>query len=183
VGCGVTVPTRPVLRWLGGKFRLAPWIVSHFPEHRIYLEPFGGSASVLLHKPRAYNEIYNDLDGELVNLFQVLRGDRAPELLEALRLTPYARAEYWAAFKPTAEPVERARRTIVRSHLAHGTGGARMDRPTGFRTDGTSATTNVAGEWADLPDALHAVVERMRGVNIEARPALELIEKFNDPKR
>jgi site-specific DNA-adenine methylase len=73
VGCGVTVPTRPVLRWLGGKFRLAPWIVSHFPEHRIYLEPFGGSASVLLHKPRAYNEIYNDLDGELVNLFQVLR--------------------------------------------------------------------------------------------------------------
>jgi DNA adenine methylase len=57
-----------------------------------------------------------------------------------------------------------------------------MDRPTGFRTDGTSATTNVAGEWADLPDALHAVVERMRGVNIEARPALELIQKFNDPK-
>lgn len=178
----MTVPTRPLLRWLGGKFRLAPWIVSHFPEHRIYLEPFGGAGSVLLQKPRAYNEIYNDLDGELVNLFQVLRSSDAPELLRLLRLTPYARAEYWAAFESTEDPVERARRTVVRSHLAHGTGGARLDRPTGFRTDGASAGTNVAGEWADLPDALESVIERMRGVNIESRPALELMLKFNDPK-
>jgi DNA adenine methylase len=178
----MAAPTRPVLRWLGGKFRLAPWIVSHFPAHRIYVEPFGGAASILLHKPRAYNEIYNDLDGELVNLFRVLRSDQAPELLRLLRLTPYSREEYWAAFEVTADPIERARRTVVRSHLAHGTGGARMDRPTGFRTDGVSAGTNVAGEWADLPDALGAVIERMRGVNIDQRPALELVERFNDPK-
>lgn len=175
----MTAPSRPLLRWLGGKFRLAPWIVSHFPDHRVYLEPFGGAGSVLLHKPRAYNEIYNDLDGELVNLFRVLRGEGAPELLKQLALTPYSREEYWAAFELAEDPVERARRTVVRSHMAHGTGGARMDRPTGFRTDGITATTNVAGEWADLPDALQAIVERIRGVNIEQRPAIELIQKFS----
>lgn len=178
----MTCPTRPVLRWLGGKFRLSPWIISHFPPHRIYVEPFGGGGSVLLQKPRAYNEIYNDLDGELVNLFQVLRGPRAEELLQALRLTPYARAEYFAAFQPSDDPVERARRTVVRSHMAHGTGGARMDRPTGFRTDGITATTNVAGEWADLPDALQAVIARMQGVGIEQRPAVDLIRNYSGPE-
>lgn len=178
----MSAPTRPLLRWLGGKFRLAPWVISHFPAHRIYVEPFGGAASVLLQKNRAYNEIYNDLDGELVNLFTVLRGNRSGELLEALRLTPYARAEYVAAFRPAEDPVERARRTVVRSHLAHGTGGARMDRPTGFRTDGVTGTTNVAGEWADLPEALKAVIERMRGVNIEQRPAIDLIKHYGGPE-
>lgn len=175
----MSVPTRPLLRWLGGKFRLAPWIVGHFPDHAGYLEPYGGGASVLLHKARSYNEIYNDLDGELVNLFRVLRSEDAPRLLELLRLTPYAREEYWAAFEPSEDPVERARRTIVRSHLAHGTGGARLDRPTGFRTDGVTMTTNVAGEWADLPAALLAISERVRGVNIEQRPAIELIRKYS----
>lgn len=175
----MTAPTRPILRWLGGKFRLAPWVVSHFPEHRVYVEPFGGAGSVLLHKPRAYNEIYNDLDGELVNLFRVLRSADAPELLRQLRLTPYAREEYWAAFEPCDDPIERARRTVVRSHMAHGTGGARMDRPTGFRTDGVSATTNVAGEWADLPEAMEAIVERLRGVDIEQRPAVELVRRYS----
>lgn len=177
----MNAPTRPLLRWLGGKYRLASWIISHFPPHRIYVEPFGGAASVLLQKERSYNEVYNDLDGELVNLFQVLRGNRAAELLESLRLTPYARAEYMAAFTPSDDPVERARRTIVRSHLAHGTGGVRLDRPTGFRTDGPSGSTNVAGEWADLPEALGAVVERMRGVNVEQRPALDLISRYAGP--
>ncbi|MBX9815384.1 MAG: DNA adenine methylase [Sphingomonas sp.] len=174
-------PPRPLLRWLGGKYRLAPWIIGFFPKHRIYLEPFGGAASVLLAKEPAYNEIYNDLDGELVNLFQVLR-EQPDALLRGLKLTPYAEAEYWRAFEPTEEPVERARRTLVRSHMGHGTGGARIDRPTGFRTDGTSGRTNVAGEWADLPDELPPIIDRLRRVNIMQRPALELLARFDDPK-
>lgn len=173
---------RPLLRWLGGKYRLAPWIIGHFPAHRIYVEPFGGAASVLLQKPRAYNEVYNDLDGELVNLFRVLRSEAAPQLLDQLRLTPYAEAEYLLALRPCADQLERARRTVVRSHMAHGTGSARIDRPTGFRSDGRSGSTNVAGEWADLPAALEAVIERMRGVAIRQMPALKLIQLYDDEK-
>lgn len=175
-------PARPLLRWLGGKFRLAPWIIEQLPPHRIYVEPFGGAGSVLLRKPRSYNEVYNDLDGELVNLFQVLRSPAAPELLRLLTLTPYAEAEYVLALTRSEDPVERARRTVVRSHMAHGTGSARMDRPTGFRSDGRSGTTNVAGEWADLPKALEAVVERVRGVAIRQMPAADLIAMYDDPK-
>jgi DNA adenine methylase len=177
----VTV-TRPVLRWLGGKYRLAPWIIQQLPPHRIYVEPYGGAASVLLRKPRSYNEVYNDLDGELVNLFTVLRGPDAPALIRALALTPYARAEYLLSLAACDEPIERARRTIVRSHMAHGTGSARMDRPTGFRSDGRSGTTNVAREWADLPAAVAGVVERFRGVTIRQDPALALMAEYSDPK-
>jgi len=160
---------------------LAPWVIEHFPAHRIYVEPFGGAASVLLRKERSYNEIYNDLDGELVNLFQILRSDQSEELLRLLALTPYARAEYKLALQPTSEPVERARRMLVRSHMAHGTGGARIDREAGFRIDGVSGTTNVASEWAKFPSDILPIIERFRGVSIQNKPALDLIKDYNSP--
>lgn len=178
----MTPARRPILRWLGGKFRIAPWIIAQFPPHRSYVEPFVGAGSVLLRKPPAYNELINDLDGEIVNLFHVLRSGDAPALIESLRLTPYAKAEYDLAFEVADDPIERARRMIVRSHFSHGTNAGRLDRRPGFRSNGTSCTTNVGGEWADFPDALEVIVRRLRKVVIHQRPALDLIRLFDNEK-
>lgn len=178
----MTAPSRPLLRYLGGKWRLAPWIIEHFPAHDIYVEPFGGAAGVLLRKDRSKTEVWNDIDGDLVNLFAVLRDPPAAcALIRQVALTPYARAEYQAAHFVSEDPLERARRLIIRSHMGHGSRGTRMDRAAGFRSDGTTGSTRVAGEWADFPPALAAIVDRLRGVAIENRPACDLLGYWNAP--
>ena len=131
--------TRPAFRYYGGKWKLAKWILSHFPAHRVYVEPFSGAASVLLQKPRAYAEVLNDVDGDIVNLFRVLRDEEtARRLQHALELTPFARAEFENAYEPCDEPVERARRLVCRAAMGFG-GGAVSRRSTGFRNDATRA--------------------------------------------
>lgn len=167
-------PSRPVLRWHGGKWLLAPWIIAHLPPHRIYVEPFGGADSVLLRKPRAYAEVYNDLDSELVNLFRVLRGPRAAELVEQLRLTPFARTEFVDAYEPSDDPVECARRMIVRSLMGFGNTGA-LGRSTGFRADSNKSGTTPAHDWANYPDLLPPIIERLAGVVIEQRDAVAVM--------
>lgn len=163
-------PTRPALRWHGGKWLLAPWIISHFPEHRVYVEPFGGAASVLLRKPRSYAEVYNDLDRSVVSLFQVLRNqDTARDLIHSLTLTPFARAEFDLAYLPTDEPIEAARRLVVRSFMGHGSDAPNLARKGGFRANSNRSGTTPAHDWVNYPDALEAVVERLRGVIIENR--------------
>ena len=118
----ITAPIRPVLRYHGGKWKIAPWIISHFPEHGVYVEPFGGAASVLLRKPRSYSEVYNDLDRTVVNVFRVLRDSAmATALQRSLEITPFSREEYEAAYEPTDDPIESARRMIFRSVAGIGT--------------------------------------------------------------
>lgn len=173
-------PTRPALRYHGGKWRLAPWIIRHFPAHRVYVEPFAGGASVLLRKPRSYFELYNDLDGEIVNLFAVLRDPAEGVKLRALlELTPYARVEFERSYEPCEDPVEQARRTLVRSWMAHGSSGLRGHQ-TGFRLGSRREFTVSAHDWAGFPDAVPAIVERLRGVNIENRPALDIMARLDD---
>ena len=126
--------SRPLLRYHGGKWRLAPWIISHLQPHRIYVEPFGGSASVLLRKPRSHSEIYNDLGGEVVNLFRVLRQPaQARELVRLVRLTPYSRTEFDDSYITAADPIEQARRTLLRSHTGFSTTGVTGRWRVGFR--------------------------------------------------
>lgn len=172
-------PIRPVLRYHGGKWRLAPWIISHFPAHRIYVEPFAGAASVLLRKPRSYAEVYNDLDGEVVNLFRVLRNPaQARELVRLVKLTPYAREEFDLSYIVDGDPVEQARRTLFRAAAGHATG-AQGKYGTGFRNNTTRAHSTPADNWRDFPAVLEQVVERLRGVVIESRPAADLVRIFD----
>jgi DNA adenine methylase len=176
----VSKPTRPVLRWHGGKWLLAPWIISHFPAHRIYVEAFGGAASVLLRKDRAYAEYYSDLDGDVVNLFEVLRSPDADRLIDLLRLTPFARAEFAGAYEHSDDPIERARRIVVRSFMGFGSAAA-CGKSTGFRATSDRSGTTPVHDWVNFPETLAAVVDRLRGVVIENRPAMTVMAERDRP--
>lgn len=186
--------TRPVLRYHGGKFRLAPELVALFPPHRVYTEAFGGAASVLMLKPRSYSEIYNDLDGEVVNVFRVLQNPRLAKRLERLlRITPFARAEFELAYKPTRSQVERARRTIIRSFMGFGSDSITRLKAsragfntrissvmsTGFRWDANRRGTTPATDWANYPKQIMLFCERLCGVIVERRDAKTILEKMD----
>lgn len=173
---------RPILRYYGGKAKIASWIVSHFPRHCGYVEPFFGAGSVLFAKPPSRWETVSDLDDEIVNLFTTLRGPRADELIRAVTLTCYAEAEYDLAFQPSLDSVERARRLIVRSHMGFGTAGTQTNRRKGFRADGPNANTRVAVEWSKLPDSLARAASRLSNVVIRRRDAFAMLESFDGPE-
>lgn len=171
---------RPVLRYHGGKWRLAPWIIGHFPEHRIYTEAFGGAASVLLRKTRAYAEIYNDLDGEVVNLFRVLRNpSQARELARLVKLTPYSREEYESSFLADGDPVEQSRRTLLRAFAGYSSNS--IQRRTGFRGNVTRVGSIPAHDWTKTPMTLEQVSERFAGVIIENLPACDVLRMYDGP--
>ena len=152
---------------------MAQKIIDLFPAHDCYVEPFGGGAAVLLAKPRARLEVYNDLDGDMVALFRVLR-DQPDDLAEAIALTPFAREEHEIAYSDANTDIERARRVLVRSHFGHGSSG--IHRSTGFRAAGMRAGTLPVHGWAALPDTVRNSAARMRGVVIERRPAIQVMQ-------
>lgn len=171
-------PARPVLRYHGGKWLLAPWIISFFPPHKIYVEPFGGAGSVLLRNSRAFCEVYNDLDEEVVNLFRVLRDrDSALRLCDLLERTPFSRIEFNAAYEMSDDSIERARRLITRSFQGFGSGSFNRAYCTGFRAASKQTGRPHAMDWINIPECLWLVTERLKGVVIECRDALEGIRQ------
>ncbi|MHB1266410.1 MAG: DNA adenine methylase [Acidithiobacillus ferriphilus] len=173
---------RPIMRYHGGKFRLADWIMEFFPDHDTYVEPFGGAASVLMRKPRSPAEVYNDLDDEVVNVFRVLRNpEQALRLKEVCTLTPYARSEFKTAYEPSADPVEQAKRTIFRAAAGFGSAGATKGR-TGFRSySKADRSVTPALDWASYPGAITAFCDRLRGVIIESGNAVDVIDRHDAP--
>lgn len=178
---------RPMMRYHGGKWKLAPWIISHFPEHRIYTECFGGAASVLLRKPRSYAEVYNDMDGEVVNVFMVYR-DNGASLLDKIWSTPFARDEFKTSYFPNEDVVEQGRRTIARSFMGFGSAAVtktrhtttRFSNPTtGFRANSNRSGTTPAHDWANYHEAAKVFIERLRGVTIENRDAFDVMRQHD----
>jgi DNA adenine methylase len=168
--------SRPIMRYHGSKWRIAPWIIGHMPPHQAYVEPYGGGASVLLRKPASRLEVYNDLDGQVVNLFQVLRND--PQgLADLIALTPFSRTEFSDAHKTSSDPLEMARQTLIRSHMGHGSNG--VHQRTGFRAAGMRASTLPVHNWQQMPDVIAATADRLKSVVIECRPALDVM-RAND---
>lgn len=170
---------RPLLRYHGGKWILGKWIISFFPKHRKYVEPFGGGASVLLQKDRCFAEIYNDLDSEIVNLFQVVR-DNGLELKRALELTPFSRNEFEKSLLPAVDDFEKARRTVVRSYMSFSPTAVQQNITPGFRSTKIHKSANPANDWKNYPSALESTIERLRGVLIENMDAVELMKNHDD---
>lgn len=169
---------KAVLKYPGSKWSLADWIISFFPEHHSYLEPFFGSGAVLFNKTRSDIETVNDLDENVVNLFECIQSD--PErLARSIYLTPYARNVYERAFQEKPEePFERALNFYIRLNMGHGfrTNGEKV----GWKNDVQGREKAYASlDWCNLPEKIILAAERLRGVQIENRPALELIERFN----
>jgi len=177
--------TRPALRFHGSKWLLAPWIIGHFPPHECYVEPYGGGAGVLLRKPRSWLEVYNDLDHQVVNYFRVLR-DRPDDLVRAVTWTPYSLEEWEFCQKDDPDPVELARRLYVRSF--QGIAGPTAQWRTGWRrqkvitkSNGQKKMTPAACSFASV-DHLYALAERLRGVEIDCEPALDVLVRYDSPK-
>jgi DNA adenine methylase len=176
--------TRSALRYFGGKWALAPWIIEHMPEHRVYVEPFGGAASVLLRKPRSKIEVYNDLDDEIVGIFRVLQNpEQCRELVRRLKRTPYARREFETAFQATNDPIIRTQRAIIRAYMSfHHTAlfnpGKNTFADARHRKRGNHCK---AREWSTYPRHLAAICRRLRGVIIEHRDALDVIRVQDTP--
>ena len=164
---------RPPFAYYGGKQGAASLIVGLFPPHRVYIEPFFGSGAVFFAKPPARHETINDLDGDVVTFFRVLRS-RREELEEVCALTPYARAEFDAAAVDTHDDVERDRRFWVRVNQSFAkTGGS----ATGWSVT-TGPTQSGPASVLSRQGRFRAVAERLMGVSIENCDAAELIDRM-----
>ena len=171
---------KAVLKYPGSKWSIAKWIIGFFPDHHSYLEPFFGSGAVLFNKPRSNIETVNDLDGNVVNLFEWIRKD--PErLAHEIYYTPYARQIHEEAFTAIPEDsFERAVNFYIRLNMGHGfrTNGEKV----GWKNDVQGRERAYASQdWCHIPEKIMQAAERLRGVQIEYRPAVDVIERFNHP--
>ncbi len=171
---------KAIFKYPGSKWGIARWIIGFFPEHHSYLEPFAGSLAVLMNKPRSNIETVNDLDGNVVNLFEWIRRD--PErLAHEIYWTPYSRKVYEDAFAWTPEDsLGKAVNFYIRLNMGHGfrTNGEKV----GWKNDVQGRERAYAAQdWGSLPERIMQAAERLRGVQIENRPAVDVIERFNYP--
>lgn len=172
---------KAIMKYPGSKWAIADWIISFFPEHHSYLEPFFGSGAVFFRKPRSNIETINDLDGNVINLFTWIKKD--PEkLAHEIYWTPYARQIYEGSYAAVPEgSLHQAVNFYIR--LQMGRGFRTNGEKTGWKNDIQGRErAYAAGDWCSLPERIMEAAERLRGVQIENRPAVEVMKRFNHKK-
>jgi len=170
--------------WYGGKFSHLDWLLPLLPDCHHYCEPFAGSGAVLLNREPSPVETFNDLDGEVVNFFRVLREEKE-QLIEAIGLTPFAREEFAMACEvsPDLLPLERARRFYVRARQVR-TGLAQtatIGRWANCKNTSRAGMSGVISRWLGAVEDLPAVADRLLRVQIENRPAVDLVRLYDSP--
>jgi DNA adenine methylase len=172
--------------WYGGKFNHLDWLLPLLPDCHHYCEPFAGSAAVLLNRNPSPVETYNDLDSEVVNFFRVLR-DHREDLVQAIGLTPVSREEFYFSLSTQSRPIsnlERARRFFVRARQAR-TGLAQtasLGRWANCKNTSRAGMSGVVSRWLGSVDSLPDIALRLLRVQIENRPALEVIKLYDSTK-
>lgn len=172
-----------ILKYPGAKWRIADWIIENMIGHHSYVEPYFGSGAVFFNKPQSNIETINDLDGEVVNFFEVVR-DMPEELAAKIHMTPYARAIYEGVYEQphitTISKLDRALRFCIKINMRHG---FRCNSKVGWKNDiqGREAAYALKS-WNKIPDLIMKAAARLKEVQIEQRPAIEVIRRFNNPK-
>ncbi len=166
-----------ILNYPGSKWSMAQWIIDHMPKHEVYLEPYFGSGAVFFNKPRVKIETINDIDSRIVNLFKVIR-DHPDELARLVTFTPLSREEYKASYEVSPDPLEDARRFLVRCWQAIG---AKTSDITGWRSSISVNSPNNTKQWDAVPSIISEVAVRLKEAQIENQDALQLIQRYNRP--
>lgn len=170
---------KPILKYPGAKWALASWIVQYLPKTAHYVEPFCGSAAVFFNLPwRPKHAVLNDLSGDIVNLFRIIR-ERGDELAAAIEMTPWAREEYELSYEASDDALERARRFLVRVWQAHG---GTISHTVGWRNQGWVTSRNMLPQtWQRVPQRVLDVATSLKDAEIENKPAEKLIRECSAP--
>ena len=171
--------------WYGGKYSHLDWLLPLLPKTTHYCEPFGGSAAVLLNREPSPVETYNDIDGQVVNFFRVLR-DQKDELIQAIGLTPFSREEFRIAIakQESLSDLERARRFFVRARQVR-TGLAQtasVGRWAHCKLTSRAGMAGAVSRWLGSVEDLPEIVQRLLRVQIENNPAVEIIQRYDSPE-
>ncbi len=172
--------------WYGGKFSHLDWLLPLLPSCHHYCEPFAGSGVVLINRKPAPVETYNDIDGDVVNFFRILR-DHHEELIRGIALTPFSREEYHQAIYDDSSgisEVERARRFYIKARQTR-TGLAQtasLGRWANCKDTSRAGMSGVVSRWLGGVDALDEIAQRLIRVQIENRPAVDVIRLYDSPK-
>lgn len=184
-------PARPRSRkkkiafgWYGGKFSHLQWLLPLLPDCHHYCEPFAGSAAVLINRQPSPLETYNDLDGDVVNFFRVLR-DNGEELIHKLKLTPFSREEFYHSLNDIeCNDVERARRFFIRARQTR-TGLAQtatLGRWANVKSGSRAGMAGVVSRWLGGVEGLAEIADRLIRVQFENRPAIDVMRTYDTPQ-